>query len=99
MYSEKGIYHDAPYFNRELSQLEFHKRVLKQAEDESIPLLERLRFLCISSTNLDEFFEVRVAGLMQKLEAGVMQTDDDQMSASEVLRQVNISAHDLVDNQ
>jgi polyphosphate kinase len=48
MYSEKGIYHDAPYFNRELSQLEFHKRVLKQAEDESIPLLERLRFLCAS---------------------------------------------------
>ena len=99
MYSEKGIYHDAPYFNRELSQLEFHKRVLKQAEDESIPLLERLRFLCISSTNLDEFFEVRVAGLMQKLEAGVTQTDDDRMSAKEVLRQVNISAHDLVDNQ
>ena len=48
------------YFNRELSQLEFHKRVLKQAEDESIPLLERLRFLCISSTNLDEFFETAV---------------------------------------
>ena len=77
MYSEKGIYRAAPYFNRELSQLEFHKRVLKQAEDESIPLLERQRFLCISSTNPDEFFEVRVAGLMQKLEAGVTQTDDD----------------------
>ena len=70
MSSEKGIDHDAPCFNRELSQLEFHKRVLRQAEDESLPLLERLRFLCISSTDLDEFFEVRVAGLMQKLEAG-----------------------------
>jgi len=70
MYSEKDIDHDAPCFNRELSQLEFHKRVLRQAEDESIPLLERLRFLCMPSTNLDEFFEVRVASLMQKLEAG-----------------------------
>ncbi len=75
---ERGASGEVNYFNRELSQLAFHKRVLLQAEDESIPLLERLRFLCISSTNLDEFFEVRVAGLMQRLEAGVNRTDADQ---------------------
>ena len=56
------------YVNRELSQLEFNMRVLQQARDETVPLLERLKFLCISSTNLDEFFEIRVSGLKQRLE-------------------------------
>ena len=55
------------YINRELSQLAFNLRVLKQAMDSSVPLLERLKFLCISSTNLDEFFEIRVSGLKHRL--------------------------------
>jgi polyphosphate kinase len=56
------------YINRELSALEFNRRVLHQAKDRSIPLLERLKFLCIVSTNLDEFFEIRVSGLQQRRE-------------------------------
>ena len=58
------------YINRELSLLAFNERVLAQSADESVPLLERLRFLCISCTNQDEFFEVRVAGLKQLVEIG-----------------------------
>ena len=59
------------FLNRELSQLEFHRRVLAQASDLSVPLLERLRFMTISSSVLDEFFEIRVAGLRQQVQLGV----------------------------
>lgn len=56
------------FINRELSALEFNSRILAQARDESIPILERLKFLCVVSTNFDEFFEIRVSGLQQCLE-------------------------------
>ena len=68
------------YINRELSLLEFNRRVLEQARDESTPLIERLRFLCISCSNMDEFFEVRVAGLKQKAELGSVQANADGMT-------------------
>ena len=82
------------YINRELSLLEFNARVLEQAKNESVPLLERLRYLCISSTNLDEFFEVRVAGEIQKSELGSTQTGADNMSPQEVLKAIRSNKFD-----
>jgi polyphosphate kinase len=72
------------YINRELSMLEFNKRVLELAEDEETPLLERLRFLCITCTNLDEFFEIRVAALKQRMEIGALAQGPEQLPAQRV---------------
>lgn len=87
------------YINRELSLLEFNARVLEQAKDESVPLLDRLRYLCISSTNLDEFFEVRVAGQIQKANLGSTQADVDNMSPQEVLKAIRKRSCELVQEQ
>lgn len=87
------------YINRELSLLEFNRRVLAQALDEATPLLERLRFLCISSTNLDEFFEIRVAGLRQKVALGSVHAGSDNMSAQDILKAISQRAHELVSEQ
>jgi polyphosphate kinase len=74
-----------PYINRELSWLEFNERVLFEAIDERNPLLERVRFLAIFASNLDEFFQIRVAGLKQQVDAGRSSPTPDGMSASETL--------------
>lgn len=87
------------YINRELSLLQFNRRVLDLAQDESIPLLERLRFLCISSSNLDEFFEIRVAGLKQQLQLGGSSTAADGLTPHEQFEQVQEVAHQLVHDQ
>ncbi len=87
------------YLNRELSMLEFNWRVLQQALDPDVPLLEQLNYLCISSTNLDEFFEVRVAGLVQKIELGDPYLESDQISAQEALKLIAKRANELVDEQ
>ncbi len=87
------------FINRELSLLEFNRRVLEQARDKSIPLLERLRFLCISCTNLDEFFEVRVAALKQRLEIGARSAGPDNISPQELLDEIRVRTLDLVRQQ
>ena len=88
-----------PLFNRELSFLAFNSRVLDLACDESVPLLERLRFLCISSNNLDEFFEIRVAGIKQKIEGGVEGAGVDGLSPQQELNHITDYVRDLVEQQ
>ncbi|WP_020650005.1 polyphosphate kinase 1 [Solimonas variicoloris] len=87
------------FLNRELSLLEFNRRVLAQALDETVPLLERLKFLCISSSNLDEFFEIRVAGLQQMAELNPLNRGADGMSPAETLAAISTRAHALVAEQ
>ena len=87
------------FLNRELTLLAFQRRVLAQAADERVPLLERLRFLCIVSSNLDEFFEIRVAGLKEQMRAGAMTTSADGRSAQEVFSHVSVEAHDIIAEQ
>jgi polyphosphate kinase len=85
------------FVNRELSWLAFNRRVLGEARDSSNPLLERVKFLAIASTNLDEFFEIRVAGVMEKVDAGLQGESHDGLSAAEELECVRSEAHDFSD--
>lgn len=85
------------YLNREFSMLAFNERVLELANDASIPLLERLRFLCICSSNLDEFFEIRVAGLKEKLATGSPKLSIDGLNAEEILSQISKRTHALIE--
>lgn len=87
------------YINRELSLLEFNRRVLAQANDRNVPILERLRFLCISCTNLDEFFEIRVAALKQRLEIGARSAGPDNMTPQQLLDEIRYRSIDLVRQQ
>jgi len=87
------------FLNRELGQLEFNRRVLAQAEDTTIPLLERLKYLCIVSSNLDEFFEIRVAGLMEQIKLGGTAASTDGLNAKQTLKLVREQAHQLIERQ
>jgi polyphosphate kinase len=87
------------YINRELSFLDFNRRVLAQAHDERLPLLERIRFLGISCSNLDEFFEIRVAGLKQRQELGSLAGGPDGMTVPEQLIAIHERAAALVKDQ
>jgi polyphosphate kinase len=89
----------ARFINRELSWLEFNQRVLEEARNPATPLLERLKFFCITSSNLDEFFEVRVAGLKQQVESGVLSRGPDGMTPSETLRAVQERIRRMVHDQ
>jgi polyphosphate kinase len=89
----------ARYLNRELSMLDFQARVLALAEDPSLPLLERAKFLAIFSGNLDEFFQVRVAGLKEQLAVGVRSTSPDGLDQVEQLRAIRARVEELVTRQ
>lgn len=93
------LHSPAYYLNRELSLLAFNRRVLELAQDNHIPLLERLRFLCISSSNLDEFFEVRVASLKEQQQLEMTATGADGMTPAVALREISKAAHALVEQQ
>lgn len=93
-----GLKKPSKFLNRELSWLEFNQRVLDEAQNPSVPLLERLKFFCISHSNLDEFFEVRVAGLKQELEAGTGERGPDGLTTSQTLRAVLTRARTMVDS-
>lgn len=98
---EKGIDFNNPdyYENRELSWLKFDDRVLHEARDKSIPLLERLKFISITSSNLDEFFMVRVASLKDMVHAGYKKKDIAGMTAQEQLDAINLKTRELVELQ
>lgn len=87
------------FINRELSLLRFQQRVLNLAADKNVPLLERLRFLCIVSNNLDEFFEIRVSGIKEKIRLGSRGVGTDGLQASELLDRVSKEVHGIIADQ
>src|SRR5687768_14962179 len=89
----------AHFINRELSWLEFNRRVLREAADSTVPLLERVKFFSIFSSNLDEFFEVRIAGIKQQIESDVVERSMDGLTATETFRAITRRVRRLVDQQ
>ncbi len=87
------------FLNRELSFLAFNRRVLAQAADPNVPLLERLRFICIVSSNMDEFFEIRVAGIKEQLKLGSALPGNDGLLPQEAFRRVGVLAHSIIAEQ
>src|SRR5271169_4549796 len=86
-------------FNRHLSWLQFNERVLEEACDEANPVLERVKFLAITASNLDEFVEVRVAGLLQQAEQGRGEAGPDGLAPREVVAQLSTAIHTFVKDQ
>ena len=93
---ETGFLNPKNYVNRELSWLEFNRRVLGEARDRTTPLFDRLKFLSITASNLDEFFMVRVASLKDMVHAGYKKSDIAGMTAEQQLKAIAEKTHELV---
>src|SRR6266849_7260825 len=87
------------FINRELSWLAFNQRVLEEAQDPTQPLIERVKFLTIVSSNLDEFFEIRVAGIKQQIESETSDIGPDGLSPTETFNTIQRTVHELVATQ
>src|SRR5213083_1073988 len=94
--AEKRFSDPKDFINRDLSWLEFNRRVLEEAQDPTQPLIERVKFLCIFSSNLDEFSEIRVAGIKQQIESETSDVAADGLSPTETFNQIQRLAHELV---
>src|SRR3989454_5985627 len=96
---EKRFSDPQNFINRELSWLEFNRRVLEEAQDPTQPLIERVKFLTIFSSNLDEFFEIRVAGIKQQIESETSDLGPDGLSPTETFNTIQRTVHELVATQ
>src|SRR3546814_19007782 len=90
---------EPPFLNRELSLLKFNERVLAMAENPKVPLLERLRYVCIVSSNLDEFFEIRISSLKEQQRQNPSLVGPDGRTPAEALERVPEKVHALLDRQ
>src|SRR5436190_20527990 len=97
--SANAVFDGPRYFNRELSWLEFNRRVVDEEMDENVPVLERLKFLSIFSTNLDEFFLLVVSGVKEQIEEGVRDLSTDGLSATDQLRELEKRLPQILKNQ
>src|SRR5207244_693599 len=96
---ERDFSDPANFINRELIWLEFNRRVLEEAQDPTQPLIERVKFMTIFSSNLDEFFEIRVAGIKQQIESETSDVGPDGLSPTETFNAIQRTAHDMVATQ
>jgi len=96
---EKRFSDPQNFINRELSWLEFNRRVLEEAQDPTQPLIERVKFLTIFSSNLDEFFEIRVAGIKQQIQSETSDVGPDGLSATETFNSIQRVVRELVATQ
>ena len=98
-YKKETDLSDFRFFNRELSWLAFNRRVLEQAGSSEYPLLERMKFLAFVSSNLDEFFEIRVAGIMQQVKSGNIERGPDGLDSKSLLKKIQNKVHELIADQ